>query len=75
MLFISGQYHRWQQSQVQADEWRNKLKETYVSALGPNPGSDPYGKILYKLDQLKAVEMAEGSMYSACSPYLVIVLR
>ncbi|ACS81637.1 hypothetical protein [Maridesulfovibrio salexigens] len=54
VLFIAGQYHRWQQSQVHANEWRNKLKETYVSALGPNPGSDPYGKILYKLDQLKS---------------------
>ncbi|WP_415715098.1 hypothetical protein [Maridesulfovibrio sp.] len=54
VLFIAGQYHRWQQSSVQAKEWRGKLKEVYVSALGPNPGSDPYGKILYKLDQLKS---------------------
>ncbi len=54
MLFIGGQCHRWQQSQKQANEWRGKLKDVYVSALGPNPGSDPYGKILYKLDQLKS---------------------
>ncbi|NDV27134.1 hypothetical protein [Desulfovibrio sp. JC010] len=54
MLFIAGQYHRFQQSSLQAKEWRNKLKQVYVSALGPNPGSDPYGKILYKLDQLKS---------------------
>lgn len=54
MLFITGQYHRWTNSQDQAAQWRGKLKEVYVSALGPNPGSDPYGKILYKLDQLKS---------------------
>ncbi len=54
LLFIVGQYHRWQQSNDHATEWRGKLKELYVSALGPNPGSDPYGKILYKLDQLKS---------------------
>lgn len=54
LLFIAGQYHRWQQSQEQAEQWRGKLKELYISALGPNPGSDPYGKILYKLDQLKS---------------------
>ncbi|TIH18069.1 hypothetical protein D0S45_05815 [Marinifilum sp. JC120] len=54
LLFVAGQYNRWQQSQQQAEEWRGKLKEVYVSALGPNHGSDPYGKILYKLDQLKS---------------------
>jgi len=54
LLFITGQYHRWQQSQEQATVWRGKLKEVYTRALGPNPGSDPYGKILYKLDQLKS---------------------
>lgn len=54
LFFLAGQFHRWQQSQQQAEEWRGKLKEVYVSALGPNPGSDPYGKILYKLDQLKS---------------------
>ncbi|WP_432734438.1 hypothetical protein [Maridesulfovibrio sp. FT414] len=54
LLFIGGQYHRWQQSRQQAEEWRGKLHEVYVSALGPNPGSDPYGKILYKLDQIKS---------------------
>lgn len=54
LFFITGQYHRWKQSQDAADMWRQKLQEVYVSALGPNPGSDPYGKILYKLDQLKS---------------------
>ncbi|MBI9112661.1 hypothetical protein [Maridesulfovibrio ferrireducens] len=54
ILFIVGQYHRWQLSQVAAKEWRGKLQEVYVSALGPAPGSDPYGKILFKLDQLKS---------------------
>ena len=53
LLFISGQYRRWQISKDKAHEWREKLREVYVTALGPNPGSDPYGKILYKLDQLK----------------------
>ncbi|CCO23261.1 hypothetical protein [Maridesulfovibrio hydrothermalis] len=54
LLFIVGQFHRWKQSQDKATEWRTKLKDVYVSALGPSPGSDPYGKILYKLDQLKS---------------------
>ncbi len=53
-LFIAGQYHRWNQSSASADAWRDKLQKVYVEALGPNPGSDPYGKILYKLDQLKS---------------------
>ncbi|WP_319763673.1 hypothetical protein [Maridesulfovibrio sp.] len=54
LFFIAGQFHRMQHAQEQATLWRGKLKEVYVSALGPNHGSDPYGKILYKLDQLKS---------------------
>ncbi len=60
LLFIIGQYHRWGLSQDAAAEWRVKLKEVYVTALGPTPGSDPYGKILFKLDQLKSGGGSKG---------------
>lgn len=52
-LFIAGQYRRWQVKHDEAGQWRAKLRQLYVSALGPNPGGDPYGTILYKLDQMK----------------------
>ncbi|WP_320171808.1 hypothetical protein [Maridesulfovibrio sp.] len=54
LFFLVGQYHRLQQAGNQAAEWRSRLREVYVGALGPDIGSDPYGKILYKLDQLKS---------------------
>ncbi len=60
IFFIAGQYHRWQLSKDIAKEWRGKLQEVYVSALGPAPGSDPYGKILFKLDQLKSGGSSKG---------------
>lgn len=53
LFFIAGQYHRLQAKEDQADLWRKNLRQLYISALGPSPGGDPYGTILYKLDQLK----------------------
>lgn len=52
-FFVFGQYHSWQVKHDEAQQWRKKLRQLYVSALGPSPGGDPYGTILYKLDQLK----------------------
>ncbi len=54
IFLLSGQLLRQQTQQQKAQVWRNQLQELYASALGPDPGSDPYGKLLYTLDQLQS---------------------
>jgi hypothetical protein len=53
VLFCSGQYLRYSAAAGQQQAYEESLRGLYRQALGQNPGSDPYGQLLYKLSQLK----------------------
>ncbi len=53
LVFIAGQTLRWKQQAQVTDTWREQLNQLYSTVLGPEPGPDPYGKLLYTLDQLQ----------------------
>lgn len=54
LLFIVGQAVRLSAAKSRADQWRSETSTLYSQVLGPDLGSDPYGKLLFALDQLNS---------------------
>jgi hypothetical protein len=53
LFFLAGQLLRLQDKARTSEAWRTRLDQLYATVLGPQPGPDPYGKLLYTLDQLQ----------------------
>ncbi len=53
LLFCAGELQRLLASQKRAEQWRTAVHEQLASVLGPDYGSDPYGKLLFRIDQLQ----------------------
>lgn len=53
LLACFGEFMRWHAVSTRADQWEQALADQYSRVLGENPGSDPYGMLLYKLEQFK----------------------
>lgn len=50
---VTGEYMRARVKFQEAGQWRQAEKVLYSSVLGNDPGPDPYGRLLYRLDQIK----------------------
>lgn len=53
LLFLIGQFLRLNVWSSRANDLRQETKALYSAALGPDIGGDPYGKLLFSLDQLR----------------------
>ncbi len=53
-LFILGQIVRLNAWKNKAAHWRTETNTLYSLVLGPDLGADPYGKLLFTLDQLSS---------------------
>ncbi|MGE4556708.1 MAG: hypothetical protein AB7D07_07780 [Desulfovibrionaceae bacterium] len=55
-LAVAGQYIRLQHHQGRVEQWRDRTQSLYSSIFGPAPGPDPYGKLLYTMNQLQRTQ-------------------
>jgi type II secretory pathway component PulL len=55
-LAVAGQYVRLQHYGDKVAGWRTRTQSLYSSLFGPSPGPDPYGKLLYTLNQLQRTQ-------------------
>lgn len=53
LFFCAGQFMRWRAQAANANIWESAVSSAYGEVLGADPGADPYGKLLFRLDQLK----------------------
>lgn len=51
VLFCAGEYFRLSSVRKDVRVYKNAIDELYKSVLGEDLGSDPYGTLLYRLDQ------------------------
>ena len=53
LLACFGEFWRWHAVSSQEAQWEKALAGQYARVLGDDPGADPYGMLLYKLEQFK----------------------
>lgn len=53
LLFCAGEIFKLASARSYKNNWENSLESLYLSALGPDYGSDPYGLLLYRAGQVK----------------------
>jgi hypothetical protein len=54
LLFIGGQAIRLQKTQAKLNQAQQKIEAKYREILGPDPGNDPYGRLLYLAEQSRS---------------------
>lgn len=53
LLFCAGEFMRHHSLRQEANRWDGALVMAYKSILGPNPGNDPYGRLLAQIERLR----------------------
>lgn len=48
MIFCAGEYFKLKTARMEMQAWEQELSILYADALGPDPGPDPYGLLIYK---------------------------
>lgn len=56
LIFTVGQIGKWWTVKNKNAELQQSLEEQYLTVLGTDLGNDPFGKLLFKLDQLKGTK-------------------
>lgn len=56
VLFCLGQIARYVGVKSQVNKWDRATTQLYAQALGPDPGPDPYGQLLFKMDQIEGTQ-------------------
>ena len=57
LLFGVGSMERWLGQAQHATQWKAAVAAQYARALGSDLGADPFGKLLFRLDQLKGTQV------------------
>ncbi|MGE4298412.1 MAG: hypothetical protein AB7E47_10320 [Desulfovibrionaceae bacterium] len=58
VLFCAGALWRWHGLSQQATQWKAAVGAQYARALGDDLGPDPFGKLLFRLDQVRGTQVS-----------------